>query len=332
VTISRAVAQHISQLRSGVKPLTVARTTSEESKSFGVYLGSFAYPATPAQARLLSQWDVVVLDPLASGVKDALSSAAYVSPQVVGRLDIRSLTQSERASNDEQIIRSIRKLQETIATSFTGSDNTGSPFTAILLANFVDHFTPAILNELVGYINSLGLSVMLEISLSGPGYLTDSQCRNINMKAINGVIYKNGTIRPDGDQQNFHQMDPMRVAMRAIAAQRVAPAIPMMLWETIDDGVEHQYAITQRCFNWCRFNSALCWVGSASALVDAETAQYYTVSEKPLGALMWMKNARNMNSHNVWRENDKICPEVPDNRAFYDSLDKFIPDLASWTS
>ena len=292
-------------MKHGVKPLTVARS-SEELKSFGVYLGTFDYPATSAQARLLSQWDVVVLNPLASGVTDAISSCAYASPQVLGRLDVQSLMVSERGSNEEQTIRSIRILEETVTTFFKGAGSADSPFTAVLLANFVDHFSPPVLNELVGYINSLGYTVWLEISMTSPGHLSDAQCRGINMRSINGIIYRNGTIRSDGQQQDFHQMSPMRTAMRAIAAQRVPHGPPMFLWETVEDECEHQYAVTQRSFNWCRFNSAICWIGSASALLDAEAAKLHTISEKPLGALMWMKNDKNMKAHNIWCANDKV--------------------------
>jgi len=306
VTISRSVAQHISRLKRGVSSLAVARQPSGEFKSFGVFLGAVNNPATPAQARVLSQWDVVVLDPFASGVKDALASGACTSSQTLGRLDVRSLVKSERSSDDGEIIRSIQILVDSLAIISTGSGGTTPPFTAVLLANFIDHFSPAILNQLVGYINSLGYAVWLEIALSGPGHLSGPQCRDIHMKFIDGVIYRNGTIRTDGGQQNYHQMEPMRTAMRGIAAQRVAHGPPTMLWETVDDEFNHQYAITQRSYNWCRFNSALCWIGSASALVDAEAARTHTIREKPLGALMWQKNDANMRAHNVWRANDKV--------------------------
>lgn len=306
MTISRSVAQHISRLKRGVSSLAIARKPSEEFKSFGVFLGTVNYPATPAQARVLSQWDVVVLDPFASGINDALASGACTSSQVIGRLDVRSLTKSERSADDGEIIRSIQILVDTLATISTGSGGTTPPFTAVLLANFVDHFSPLILNQLVGYINSLGYAVWLEIAMSGPGYLSNSQCRDINMKFIDGVVYRNGTIRTDGGQQNFHQMEPMRTAMRAVAAQRVAHGPPMMLWETVDDESGHNYAVTQRSYNWCRFNSALCWIGSASALFDAEAARTLTIHEAPLGALMFQKGDANMRAHNIWRENDKV--------------------------
>ena len=96
-----------------------------------------------------------------------------------------------------------------------------------------------------------------------------------------------------------------RTAMRAIAAQRVPHGPPLMIWETVDDNVKLQYAVVQRSFSWCRYNSALCWIGSAAALTDAAVSAA-TSSEKPLGALMWLKNEDNMRAHDLWRSNDQV--------------------------
>lgn len=278
--------------------------TPEEYSSFGVYLGNFDSPLTHAQADLIVRWDVIILDPYASGVEDALASCAQRPRQVLGRFDVRSLTNLEVASNDEDIMHAIKMLDQTLKARFPNDSGTESPFTAILLANFSHHFSPPILNELVAYINSLGFTVWLEVS--HPDYLSDEECRQIRMNRIAGVVYRNGTIRIDGEQQNYHQMSPMRTMQRAIAGQRCAHAPSMMLWETVDDAVEHQYAVTQRCYNWCRFNSALPWISSVSALTDADAAWKYTVKDKPLGALMWMKNDANMKAHNIWRTNDMV--------------------------
>ncbi|CAO2653668.1 Nn.00g030790.m01.CDS01 [Neocucurbitaria sp. VM-36] len=327
VAVPRSVAQHITRLKRDAKCLTVSKPRLEESTSFGVYLGTFDSPTSPAQARLLSQWDIVVLNPLANGVTAALSACAYASPRTIGRLDIRSLVESPQSSDANQVIRSIRILDETITKFFSHGTRDDSPFTAILLANFADHFSPSVLNELTSYINARGLELWLE--LSPPDYLPDDSCRAIDLKSIGGIVYRNGTIRADGEQQNFHQMAGMRTAQRAIAAQRVPHGPPMMLWETIDDGLEHRYAVTQRSFNWCRYNSALCWIGSAAALVDVEAAATQTISEKPLGALMWMKSDKNMKAHNIWRGNDKISPTARDNDELYASLDAFVPALPS---
>jgi hypothetical protein len=103
----------------------------------------------------------------------------------------------------------------------------------------------------------------------------------------------------------------------------------MMMWETVDEFSELQYAVVQRSFNWCRFNSAPVWVGSEAALNDADSAAALTVAEKPLGALMWMKDELNMKAHDIWRTNDQISQTSCGHDALYDSLEPFVPSLAA---
>lgn len=291
-------------MRKSVKPLSFVQPSGEELKSFGVFLGSFHSSPTPGQARLLSQWDVVVLNPFESGVLEALHASRSTSKHILGRVDVASLLGSEGKVDSDAIVQSLRTFEDTITKYFSKGGEKESPFTDILLANFVHHFSAPVLNELAGYINDRGLGVWLE--MGPPDYLSEEQCRAINVKSIAGIVYRNGTIRPDGDRQNYHQMTAMRTAMRAVAAQRAAHGPPLMMWETIDDGVEYEYAVIVRSFNWCRYNSALCWIGSASALTDEEAAATQTVSEKPLGALMWLKDAKNMKAHNIWRANGSV--------------------------
>lgn len=274
------------------------RGPTEEPKSFGVFLGGFDYPPTLAQASLLSQWDVLILDPLKDGILDALSTCQPSSSHILGRLDVGMLVKLDCSSNSDEVIRSLGIVAQTLTTYFK------SPFNGVLLANCYTHFQPPVLNEVAKFINGLGLDVWLEIC--GPAYLTERQGRDIDMKFIRGIVYRNGTVRPDGDRQNYFQMAAMRTAMRAIAAQRVKHGPTRIMWETIDDGMELQYAAIQRSFTWCRYNSALCWIGHAAALIDAEAAVTQTVANKPLGALMWLKGDDIIKVHDTWRSNDQV--------------------------
>ncbi|KKY22813.1 putative glycosyl group 1 family protein [Phaeomoniella chlamydospora] len=300
-------------------------TFSEELGSFGVFLGSFENPPTLSQARLLSNWDILVLDPLQDGVLRALSTCQSSSKQILGRLDVRTLTKSDRSQDSDQVVRSLGILDRAI-TNFKTPQGVRSPFTGVLLAGFQMHFQPAILNEVAKYIKGLGLGLWLE--MSPLSYLSERECRGINMELISGIVYRNGTIRSDGDRQNYFQMTEMRTAMRVVAAQRVSHGPPIMLWETVDDEAELQYAIVQRSFNWCRYNSALCWIGHAAALTDAEAAAAQTVADKPLGALMWLNGDDVMKAHDIWRSNGNISQTSCGHDALYDSLQSFIPDLS----
>jgi hypothetical protein len=239
---------------------------------------------------------------------------------------VKTLANSDGTPHSEEVIKCLFVLSQTMITHFQNG-GAQSPFTGVLLADFQTHFQPAVLNSVAKYINGLGLDVWLE--MGPPGYLSERHARDINMELIRGIVCRNGTIRPDGDRQNYFQMTEMRTAMRMIAAQRVVHGPPMMLWETVDDSVKLQYAVVQRSFNWCRFNSTLVWIGSEAALNDADSAAALTVAEKPLGALMWMKGDENMKAHDVWRANDQISQTSCGHDALYDSLEDFIPDLAA---
>jgi hypothetical protein len=304
VVVPTPVARHLDRLRRNTKQVSLQKISAEELKSFGVFLGSFSSPPTLTQARLLSQWDVLVLNPLQDGILDALSTCQPTSTHILGRLDVRTLVKSDCSSSSDEVIQSLDIVAQTLATYFKNQQDVQSPFTGVLLADFQTHFQPAVLNEVTKYINGLGLDLWLE--MSPPAYLTERQCRDINMKFIRGIIFRNGTIRPDGDRQNYFQMTEMRTAMRTVAAQRVWHGPPIVMWETVDDGVELQYAVVQRTFNWCRYNSALCWIGTTAALTDAEAAAAQTVADKPLGALMWLKDDNVMKAHDIWRSNDQV--------------------------
>lgn len=233
---------------------------------------------------------------------DALSTDHASSIHKIGRLDLRALADSSASSNSEEVIRVLSALAETLSTHFQSQLH--MPFTGVLLAGFKNHLQPVVLNKTATYVRSLGLELWLEIETSPLECLTQLECRGIKMDLFKGIVYRNGTIRRDGDRQNYFHMTEMRTAMRAIAAQRSGSL--MALWETLDDGVQPQYAIVQRSFNWAQFNSALCWIGSAGSLTDADAAAVHTVHNKPLGGLMWLKDENVMQAHNFWRANNQV--------------------------
>lgn len=179
-----------------------------------------------------------------------------------------------------------------------------SPFTGVLMANWQTHFPPVIFNELIKYMEGLGLAVYLEIS--PPAFLAQRECRGINMENVRGIICRNGTILPNGKRRNFFQMADMRPALRALAAQSWTNGSVVMMWDTVDDDVDLEHAVVKRSFTWCKFSSAISYIGPRAALTDAEIAATKVVSEEPLGALMWLKGDDAMRSQELWRSNDNV--------------------------
>jgi hypothetical protein len=81
--------------------------------------------------------------------------------------------------------------------SFRRELDAESLFTSVMLADWLAHFPPAVCSGLVKHINSLGLDVFLE--LRGPEFLSESQCRIIDMEQVKGIAIRNASIVPNGE-------------------------------------------------------------------------------------------------------------------------------------
>ncbi|KKK15232.1 hypothetical protein AOCH_000368, partial [Aspergillus ochraceoroseus] len=323
--VPTAIVRYIERLKAETQKLSPERPELTEPKTFGVYLGSFSNPPTEDQARLLSQWDTVVLDPLQYGVLDALARS-YTATHVLARLDVRQVISSEPSSHNEDVIRAICTLTETLVTYLKRPEDRQSPFTGVLLADCHDHFQPVVLNEVVQFINALGLDVWLE--LSPPNYISERQSRDIDMARIRGVVYRNGTILPNGDRRNYFQMAAMRTVMRVVAAQKPIGGSTLAMWDAVDDSVEITHDVLHRSSKWCNYNSAMSWIAPQAALTDARIASGKTIVQEPIGAMMWLKGADALEAHDIWRKNEKVSPTSSHgNDNLYDSLQYLVPNL-----
>jgi hypothetical protein len=271
-----------------------------------VYLGSLASPPTIDQLRLLKLWDVLVVDPLQDGVVGGLVGNTPTSSHVLARFEVPALVKVDASLKKDDVIKNLGIVLETVNTRLVLTANELiSPFTGILLADFSKYFQPTVLNELARHIHSLGLDLWLE--LSHPDYLREDEAHAIDMKLVQGIVYRNAMIRTDGDRQNYFHMTAMRTVMRAVAYQTVGQSHLLAMWETVDDDKELQYAVVARSHKLCTFYNSMCWIGHANALMDAEAATTRTLAARPLGALMWLKDDANMEAHSLWRGNDEVC-------------------------
>jgi hypothetical protein len=245
-----------------------------------------------------------VLDPLQAGVLDAISSECP-SAHILGRLDVGMVVPSRGGSGNTEIISSLSMVAQVIVTRFQRPQGNHSRFRGVLLANWSSDFPPIVFNELIKFINnSLGLDVYLEIA--PPTFLTESQCREIDLSLIQGIAFRNGTILEHGAQRDYFQMEDMRRALRAVKVQTVMSGATVMMWETVEDDVVLEHAVIKRSFIWSNFNSVMTWIGPKAALTDAQIATTKVVTEEPLGALMWLKGDEVMKSHDWWRANNKV--------------------------
>ncbi|KAL3443104.1 hypothetical protein BJX65DRAFT_312121 [Aspergillus insuetus] len=322
--VPSSTSRVIERLKKETPTLYTPPSARSDPKTFGVYLGGFANPPSSNQARLLSRWDVIVLDPFQPGVLDALSGGTSAS-NVLARLDVRKLIESDTSTDNNEVDHVIRGLTATLVNRLRRPGDTQSLFNAVLLADCHDTFQPVILNELVKFINGLGLGVWLEFA--PPDYLPEKTCREIDMARIRGVVYRNGTILPNGDRRNYFQMEKMRTVMRVVAAQKPIGDSTLAMWDTVDDDVELSHDVLHRSYKWCNYNSAMSWIGTLSSLTDATIASGKTVIHEPIGALMWMKNEQTLAAHDFWRQNGKIEHDTCGHESFYESLQYFVPNL-----
>ncbi|PYH91621.1 glycosyl transferase [Aspergillus ellipticus CBS 707.79] len=322
--VPSAIVRYFDQLKTNTPSLASEKSAKKELKSFGVFLGGFSNPPTPTESKILSQWDILVVDPLQAGVLDALSGYC-TSSNILSRINVQSLVRSDASHDKDEVIKALEIVVQTLSTSLNRGQGRNSPFHGVLLADCYAHFQPVILNELVKYMNRLGLDVWLE--LSPPAYLGEQECRAIDMKSIRGVVYRNGTILPDGDRRNYFQMAEMRTAMRVVASQKAVGDSAIAVWDTIDDNVELSHHVLGRSFKWCNYNSALCWIAPQAALTNPDIAIATTVTQEPLGAMMWLKRGEVLEAHDVWRSNEKISQKSCGHDELYDYLEGFVPNL-----
>lgn len=269
---------------------------------------------------------MLVLDPLQHGVLDALTRDGDAA-HTLGRLDIRKMVATGSGSHRDEVIRAIDVLTAAIGSYLKRPHDARTPFTGVLLADCDEHLQPVVLNEVVNFVKNLGLDVWMEFG--PPDYLSEHQCREINWLNVCGVVYRNGTILPNGDRRNYFQMEKMRTVMRVIAAQKPIGDSTLAMWDTVDDGVEISHEVLHRSYKWCNYNSAMSWIAPRAALMNAKVASDKTVIHEPIGAMMWLKDEQTMASHNIWRENEFVAPSSTGHENIYDTLESFVPGLKS---
>ena len=329
--VPRNVVRYLEELKLNARSITHHhhhhhhyQGSIKKPKNFGAFLGKFSIIPTEAERRLLSQWDLLIVDPYQQGVHQVLQLST--SAQRLGRLDVASIIRPSSHSSKPDLLESLTVFVQRLTTSFVQSGESRSPLTGVVLANWQTSFPPLVCNALLKFIGALGLTVYLE--LSPPAYLKEEEYRQLDLEAVEGVVCRNGTILPNGDRRNYYQMTEMREALRSVARQSTIKSTTVMMWEVLEDDVQLDHGIAKRSSNWCRYNSAISWIGSQSALMNAETAATLTIAGEPLGALMWLKEDETVLLHDRWRLNDSISKQSFWDEVIYDRLDAFVPDLA----
>ncbi|EAW09376.1 glycosyltransferase family 4 protein [Aspergillus clavatus NRRL 1] len=304
--VPKDVSQRLDRLANQHLSLSNVQLT-RKPLSFGVYLGAFQAPPTLDERRVLSQWDLLIVDPLQSGVAEAISGAER--KQVLGRVDLASL-----CSSSDSTVAVIEKIENTLTSKFNGAS-----FSGILLANTEERLNPTVVKHLVEAVHATGLSVFLETA--PPDFLVDRKI--LQTDAIAGLVVRNASIMPDGDKRDYFQMIKMQPTIKAFVSEACMRDFVVMAWETVDDQAPLSNAVVQRSLQWCNFYSAITWIGRQAALHDASLN---VKMPEPLSAFSWLKEAEIMKVHDVWRANLNLERDPVDGDA-WNTLLQFFPSL-----
>ncbi|RHZ71547.1 hypothetical protein CDV55_108784 [Aspergillus turcosus] len=316
--LSRALKWYKSRAQSAVVPKDVSDRLDRLSRlqlslpniqlakkplSFGVYLGSFDSSPTKDQWRLLSQWDLLIVDPSQSGVVEAISLVE--KKQFLGRVDLGPGSVSTLAAIDRI---------ESALNRFNGA-----AFTGILLANWETSFSSSAIRRLAEALHAVGLPVYLETA--PPDFLKDH--KTLQTDAISGLVIRNASIMPEGEKRDYFQMIKMQPTIKAFVSEACMRDFVVMAWETVDDNAHLSNAVIQRSLQWCNFYSAIAWVGRQAALQDASLN---VKIPEPLSAFSWLKEAEIMKAHDIWRANLNIQQDAVDSDA-WNALLPYFPTL-----
>ncbi|KAJ5116370.1 hypothetical protein N7456_000718 [Penicillium angulare] len=299
--------QRIDQLAALKLNLTKVEPLPRKPCSFGVHLGSFETPLTKEQERLVDQWDILVVDPFQDGIPEALFSRGHSI--VLGRLDFDRLLDSQDTS-----LVTIEKIEDILLRRFAKSS-----FSGVLLAKWEDSIALSLQWRLFEALNNLGLSVYLEVR--PPGFLRNRE--TLQNQAVAGLIIQNASILPDGEKRDYFQMKNLQPTVKTFVSEACTRNFSVFAWETVADDAVVSNAVIRRSIEWCNFYSITPWIGSESALYNAE---HNTPTIKPLSAFGWLKETEVIEAHGFWRSNHDIS-SVPNANYRWEALQDLFPTV-----
>ncbi|PGH17216.1 hypothetical protein AJ80_04925 [Polytolypa hystricis UAMH7299] len=310
IAVPRQTSAKIAALSKCCLSLKLTRLELKRPSSFGVYLGRFDDPPTESQRRILSQWDLVIIDPLQPGTVSAVKSVD--SCQALGRVDLGTLT-----SKNDSAARIVEIIEGTLLDVFRESSLVG-----ILLAGWDDVFSDVLLRDILSAIHKLGLAIYLETS--PPEFMT--QTKALRTKCVAGLVIRNASILRNGEKRDYFQMTNLQSTVKAFVSESCFRDFVVMAWETVDDPNSVSNAVIKRSIQWCSFYSAITWIGSELALTNADL-NHHTL--EPLAAFGWLKEADVMEVHDTWRENFQFLSNQLD-MAAWKSMEHLFPSLPTF--
>ncbi|KFZ18278.1 hypothetical protein V502_04173 [Pseudogymnoascus sp. VKM F-4520 (FW-2644)] len=288
--------------------------------SFRIYLGAFDGAALEARSRILSDCDLVVLDPLQAGVGDSISSIPCnksAARFILGRLDLADIFGEHQYS----LIPALDHILGLVSVYFPLQTEERHGFTGIVLACWEGFFSVATLHELSKELVKRGLDVYLEAK--PPTFLDEVSA--VAHESISGLVIRNGLLWPNGERKDCFDLEALRPAARAFMSQEFLRPFLTIMWEEIDDDAVMPIAVLKRTHSWSKYHTTLLSVVPSGALFDAEAA---VPQLEPLGAFDWLKDRSVIELQTLWQDNQTVSSEST-TREVFKPLRALIPALDS---
>jgi hypothetical protein len=292
--LPRSVQERIHLLSRSANEVHKKHALLPKPASFGVYLGLINSPITDEEARILAQWDCVILDYCEPGVLDLVSDDSIpLGPHIIARLDLLQILSFKAANTELELSRVVYVVSKIIRQTLRQPDQRRY-FTGVVVAGWQERLSTPLLNGIAKLLAAYGLDVYLEIG--PPDFLSDAAYLDIGL--FSGMIVRNGTILPDGERRDFFDMDKMKTTTKAFVSQACQRPFLTLMWDTIDDEADLSHAVVRRAHMWCNYHGALPYFTHHRALTSVHDIRSY---EEPLAAFQWLKTRRVMNVHEKYR-------------------------------
>ncbi|KAF2751551.1 glycosyltransferase family 4 protein [Sporormia fimetaria CBS 119925] len=307
-----SVQERIHLLSRNAKCIRPTQDLPTKPNTFGVYLGLLNNPVTQDEARILAQWDAIVLDHCEPGILNALNDETLpLGPHIIARLDLCQVLSFAARDNDIDMLRAVYIVSKVIQHTLRRPDQQRY-FTGVLVAGWRERLSVPMLNGLAKLFFAHGLDVFLEIRppefLEGLG--------TFSLKNFAGVVVRNGTILGNGERRDFFEMETMKGTTKAVVSESCMRPFTVMMWDTVEDNAGLSHAVARRAHMWCNYHGATLFLTRKGALTDLDQARS---GDEPLAAFQWLKNRRVMAVHEKYRTTRVLSPE------FSSIIDDYLP-------
>lgn len=314
------IETHLRKNRTALIPFSSGdkKTYLDKPTSCRIYLGPIDEHLTSDAINTLSQYDLIIVDPLQPGVSKAVWSSyrKQMAPRILARLDLQKLIHAKKGDERITAIQAVDVVLDCVSVMVQYPNADCAGYTGVVWKRWEDVFSVSILHELSKELVARGLEVYLETGSSEFQNVTEA----INSSQISGLIIRNGLIWRNGERRDCFDMDKMRPTIKAFMTQNCLRPFTTIMWELLDESDVASIAVLRRAQSWHNFHGTLSWISSTHALFHLDTT---SSALAPMSAFTWLKQADVGRLHNIWKGNQTVSAGP----SRLGKLEEFLPTL-----